>query len=112
MANLQIVEQLLKLPQYIRFEGITFSLKLWNCRSDEVWLAYEINDVKSTSPHYQLYNDYLTWENPFIKVDDLYGCGFLYLVEGIENDEQLLAAIERTLHFLKKNNFIDTSKND
>lgn len=103
---IQIVPLLLALPPYVTYQGVSFELLIFP-NGNEMRLVYAILNVGENSPHYPLYQEYGCWENPLIHPGDVYGCGFLYLVEGIESDNDLVRAVAETKEFLKKNNLLE-----
>jgi hypothetical protein len=96
---MNITKGILELPAYVRHEGVEYVFRLF-INHEEVRLVYEIYDVSPTSKHYQTYSDFggVINENGGMK-------GFLFLIEGIETDEDLLEGINE----LK--NKIDNLKN-
>ena len=102
----QIVPLLLALPPYITYQGVSFELRLFP-NGNEMRLVYALLNVAENSPHFSLYQEYYCWENPFIRPGDVYGCSFLYLVEGIESDNDLVRAVAETNDFLKRNNLLE-----
>ena len=101
-----IVEKILtSLPPWVTYEGINFELRLFSNGTDEIRLYYAIHHVDTESAHFDSIEAYGCWENPFY-LEGPSNTGFLYLVEGIENDEQLIAAIDETRAFLLKHSLL------
>jgi len=99
-----IVETVLKLlPPIINFEGISFQFGIFKNGKDELRICYKILGVYYTSNHFNDYNKFRGWYNPFYGSKKKF-CDFLYLVENISNDQQLLDAINECHAFLLLNN--------
>lgn len=94
-----VIHHLLRLPPFVSHEGCEFSLSLWS-ETNEMRLAYQFDNVQESSPHYALYTEWGWWNNPFA---DGSPQGFLWLIEGIEDDADALAAVALTETFLKEN---------
>lgn len=95
-----IVEKFARLPGWIDYQGINFELQLIvNGRPDDVRLVYAINYVSADSPHKALYEDCGSWINSF---EGHCLQGFLFLVENIETDEDLITAIDECEAWLKE----------
>jgi hypothetical protein len=101
-----LVKELLSLPEYIDFEGISFRLLLFKNHSYEIRLVYDIDSVELDSPHRNRHDNFNCWDNPFIKENESYSCSFLYLAENISDEESLLHAIEDCSAFLNNNHLI------
>lgn len=101
-----IVEKILTdLPPWVVYEGINFELRLISNGTDEMKLVYGISYVDDDSKHKLDIEVHGCWENP-LYVEGGSSTGFLYLVEGIENDNDLLAVITETRDFLIDHGFI------
>lgn len=96
-----IIEKFAALPPWIEFEGVNFELQLIvNGNPFDVRLVYALSSVDVFSRHYQHYDLYGSWENPFAEGRLQ---GFLFLVENIKNDRDVLDAIGICVDFLKQN---------
>jgi hypothetical protein len=85
------VEELLKLPPWIVFEGIEFRLQLFS-NGPELRLAYIIDSVAEDSPHKQEFEQCGAWVNTITDPINPPLQGFLMLYEGIETDADLCYA--------------------
>jgi len=101
-----IAEEFLKLPAFIEFEGITFQLQLINDGNTELRLVYDVDALADYCNHKTHWDQFGYWLNPFINPNQVYPCGFLYLVEGIMTDDDLIKAIEQTNVFLRTNHLM------
>lgn len=88
-----ITEKLLTLPSGIDYANRSFLLILFKNTNEELRLCYEIMHLDGVGD---------SWYNPFLKKN----CNFLFLQEGIFDDEDLIMAINEAKDFLKKNNLI------
>jgi hypothetical protein len=97
-----IVEKFASLPPWITYEGVVFELQLIiDGIPNDVRLCYCLSYTNANSKHYIEYKENDAWLNPF---QNGARQGFLYLIEGIETDEDLIEAIDNCHEFLKKNN--------
>jgi hypothetical protein len=102
---MDIVQQFAQLPPWVYYRGCLFQLMLVvNGRADDVRLVYSLEDVMVESKDYAQWNEYGCWTNVF---SDNKPQGFLWLCEGISNDDDLKEAIGDVLLFLYKNSLID-----
>jgi hypothetical protein len=92
-----VVEELLTLPPWIYFEGITFEFQLFNNGGNEIRFCYNITSVDDDSPHKAQYDTDGTWYNKFC---NLAPQSWLYLQEGIETDVDLLWSLRQCWHKL------------
>ena len=97
-----ITEKLLKLPMTVSLEGVEFELKVYK-NGREIRLCYAYLMHEKDSKHAYDLDFWGHWENPLLNG----ACTFLYLVEGIRNDKDLLAAIEETKQFLQSNRLLE-----
>lgn len=88
-----IVEELLKLPPWIDYEGINFQLQLINDGGKEIRLVYAIDYVDISSPHKLAIEVHGCWQNKFADPVDPPYQGFLLLYENINSDVDLCWAI-------------------
>lgn len=98
---MSIVNKLLILPSTVEHEGIVFVLNIFK-NGGELRLCYDVSYVNVGSPHKNKWEEFGCWNNIFLDSNT----GFLYLVEGIQTDEELEEAINRTKAFLTKNKLI------
>jgi hypothetical protein len=101
MKKNDVVKELLKLPSIIKFEGISFELNIFINDTDEVRLAYVIDNVSDDSEHKETWDKYFVWKNPFINYASY--CTYLILHENISNDKELIDAIRETSEFITRN---------
>ena len=99
MKTIDIVILLLELPAEIYYKGISFSLEIFHDFS-ELRLCYIFNYVDKNSKYKKTWDKNGSWKNPF---DDGHCCDWLYLYEGIENENDLIKAIRHCQQFLNKN---------
>lgn len=92
-----VVIEFLNLPAFITFEGIEFELKLFKDGDKESRLVYSIYDVGKGSPHKEMYDEYGCFENRLLNKKR---CSFLFLYEGITDENQFLYAILEARKFL------------
>lgn len=105
-----IIEQFLTLPPEIHFQGITFRLRLIIRATGEAALVYGIGSVSKQSKHYKRYLPHGCWNNIYLYGRD-YNCDFLYMVENISTDLQLINGIEQVKAFLETHRFIVEQNN-
>lgn len=98
-----ITDKILALPGYIEFEGITFRLEIWKEAEDEIRLGYTLGMVAEDSKHWLIWQNTGSWFNLFNN-DDLQG--FLYLMEGITDDNHFEATLDDCKQFLKLNKLL------
>jgi hypothetical protein len=101
-----LVKELLSLPEFVEFQGIQFTLRIFKNHSYELRLCYEIDTVLNESPHKNLLETHGCWENPLICPGELHNCGFLFLVENINNEADLYDAIKLCAIFLNRHGLI------
>ena len=113
--KIDILAEFLKMPDQIIFEGICFELKLSFNSIKAASLIYEGSSVvDNRSQHREMWEQYRCFENRLILDYDYnddntikdaspHTCNFLYLTEGIENEEQFISAIYDCKDFLIKN---------
>lgn len=101
-----IIDELLKLPPCIDFEGINFEMQLINNGGNEIRLTYSILYVDRGSVHYDLWQDAGCWLNTFLDKDSPPMKGFLILFENIETDADLIYAVRQCLNTLNKWNLL------
>lgn len=102
-----IIERLLKkLPIYVDYEGATFHLEIFINATDEVRLCYSLYDVAEGSKYKQDFDNHGCWENPFYSQDGPHNCSFLFLAEGIQDDGDMIHAIDNAWEFLVKNSLM------
>lgn len=94
-----IITEFLKLPAFVVFEGIEFELKLFNNNSEESRLVYSFHDIYENSPHNKMWDEYGCFENRLLNNKR---CSFLFLYEGITDENQFLYAILEARKFLLK----------
>jgi hypothetical protein len=97
-----IIEELLTLPPWVHFEGITFEFQLINNGGNEMRLVYAITGVDDTSPHKLHYEAFGSWENELADPVKKPTQSFLILFEGIESDPWLLWAVRECWHWLQE----------
>jgi hypothetical protein len=96
-----IVEKFATLPPWIDYQGVNFELQLFvNGRSDDVRLCFSLSHVDQDSQHRAVYDESGSWINPF---NGNAMQGFLFLIENIATDEDLIQAIDECHNFLKDN---------
>lgn len=98
-----VVKEFLKLPRFVSFEGIQFEPNIFINDSDEMRLVYSVFIVGEDSRHKEQWDKYGCWDNPLSVSpfdNDIHTCDFLWLQEGIQNEEELFKAIERCYEFL------------
>lgn len=101
-GNKSIAQAFMLLPGSVRYEGAFFKLCIAPGNRD-LRLGYTLESVSQDNPRYPLFEECGGWANPFDR-DKLQG--FLFLREGIENDDDLLAAIGAAHEFITKNGLI------
>ena len=84
-----LVEELLKLPPWIEFEGIQFEFQIINNGGNEMRLVYDILTVDDDSPHRAVFVEHGSWLNKLVNPADPPLQGFLILYENIETDVDL-----------------------
>jgi hypothetical protein len=100
---MSIADKIRRLPQTVNFQGVEFDFAIIIESPDELKLSYDVAEADIFSPHYGDVKSYGSWHNPF-ESDSFQG--FLWLREGIENDDDLEEALCDVYNFLKKNDFI------
>lgn len=99
------IKEFSKLPSFVSFEGIQFSLCFFINHTDDMRLVYKIYDVDDNSKHKKQYDEYGCWDNPLGVSpfdDDVHTCSFLWLEEYIRNEDEFLDAINRCQSFLER----------
>lgn len=81
--------ELLRLPEYVNYQGIQFRFKLFN-NQGEIRIVYEIDSTDDNSPHKEQVDKYGCWEN---HITGHVG-SFLLLNENIKNEEGLFGSID------------------
>ncbi len=97
------IKNLLKLPSFLNYEGVSFELNIFVNGTNDVRLCYDILQCAKDSRHFSDIKEHGCWENPFYNNSPI---GFLYLYEGIEDEVSFNDAINHCMEFLKKNRFI------
>jgi hypothetical protein len=95
----RITPTLSDLPPIIQFEGVDFVPQILVNHPYDVRLCYSIESVSKKSPHYLRYKNSLCFYNKFNNRN----CDYLYLVEGITDDEKMITAIKNCQKFISKN---------
>lgn len=93
------VKNYLLLPAFITFQGVQFKLLLEKTNTTELRLIYNIHNVCKDSVHFNDINNRGSFSNSFCD----YFCDFLYIYEGIKNDDNLRDAIKDCVCFIKQN---------
>jgi hypothetical protein len=97
-----IVKELLKLPPWVHFEGITFEFQIINDGGNEIRLVYAIDYVDLDSPHYIHYEVCGSWLNKLANPVDPPTEGFLILYQGITSDIDLCYAARSCWYWLQE----------
>ena len=97
-----IIELLVSLPRYIIYQECVFILQLTR-KNEGVNICYALDYVQPSSKHYEQFNFWSSWINPFNGNTQ----GFLWLYEQAETDEEFIEAINECLTFLKSNNLYE-----
>lgn len=97
-----VIKEFLRLPGFVYFEGVEYELKLFNNSRTETRLVYSVYNVMDDSPHKQMWDEYGCIYNRLLDRN----CSFLFLVEGITNENWFHLAILDTLKFLNKNSLL------
>lgn len=98
-----IMEKLFKLPPYVGYQGVTFMFEIFANGNHEVRICYAIDSVDPHSPHEDTINECGAWYNTFNQ-NKLQT--FLYLIEGINTDEDLDKALDECYEFLKEKDLL------
>jgi hypothetical protein len=96
---MDIIKKLLKLPKYVKFQGITFVLYVYKNSSTEIRIAYLIDSCDKDSKHFKDFSTIKSFKNPFY---NLTYTDFLNIYENIENVKDFKKAINQCKVFLKK----------
>ena len=99
-----MVFDLLELPAWVTFEGVTFELRVFSEGQKELRLCYAYLMHRDDSPHAQTIDTFGHFENRLLGST----CSSLYLVEGIDDNRSMGRAIRETKKFLKKHGLFKT----
>lgn len=95
-----ILEAFSMLPCWVTYEGINFELQLINNgRSDDNRLVYAMRYCDDDSPHRNSIDLFGCFENRLLSGAST---GFLWLYEGIGNDDEFMVAVIDAVLFLKR----------
>jgi hypothetical protein len=97
-----IIEELLTLPPWVHFEGITFEFQLINDGGNEMRLVYAIDRVDLDSKHFIYHEVSGSWENSLANPINPPTEGFLILFEKITSDVDLIYAARSCWYWLQE----------
>jgi hypothetical protein len=101
-----IIEEFMKLPPYILYEGIEFVPEIINDGGNEARLCYKISTVAADSPHKMIIEVHRCWPNNLCDSVNPPNQGFLKLYEGIYTDADLIWALRDCWRWLVTKNLI------
>lgn len=94
-----VITELLRLPEYVEYQGVQFRFKLFN-NQGEIRMVYEIDSIEDDSLHKNQIDKFGCWDNPITG----HRASFMLLREGLENENDIFNAIEYFDNFIKQNN--------
>jgi len=103
---MSVVDELLTLPSWVTFEGVTFEFRLFQNREKELRFAYMISYVSPDSPHKAEWERDGTWLNKLQSPSDPCSESWLYLQEGIDCDNTLIWAIRQCWYWLQEHGLL------
>jgi hypothetical protein len=95
---MQVVKELLELPEYVEFEGLTYRLSLDRKHSDELCLSYDFEGCSESSKHFEAVSQcevIRSEAHPYANLSS-----FIFLCGGIYNDADLIEAIHECKEFV------------
>jgi hypothetical protein len=105
-----IIEEFLKLPPFVHYEGIEFTPEIINDGGKEVRLCYKISSVAADSPHKMTVEVHGCWPNNLADPVNPPHQGFLKLYEGIYTDADLIWAIKDCWFWLVEKNLMEYTR--
>lgn len=93
-----VVKGLLELPEYVKFEGLTYRLSLDRKHSGELSLSYGFEGCSESSKHFEAVSQggtIYSKAHPHANLNS-----FIFLYGGIYNDADLITAIHECKRFV------------
>lgn len=101
--KISVVKALSLIPEYVYFDTGTFQLIIFSDGEEDTRICYQATSFEEDSKYKKDWDEYGCWNNP---LEDGHTCDFLYLQEGIRNDEELVQGLMEVKLFLEENKLL------